>query len=161
MLKAQLILFCGKMGSGKSTKASEIAAEINAVMISEDDWLGTLYPNLITSLEDYVEYANRLKPVIKQLTQSMLLAGTNVVLDFPANTVKQRQWLKSIFTEINASHQLFFLDVSDATCLSQIEKRRDENPERASTDTPQMFLQVTKYFAEPEPEEGFNVKVIS
>jgi adenylylsulfate kinase-like enzyme len=33
----KLIFFCGKMGAGKSTKASEIAQESNAVLLSEDE----------------------------------------------------------------------------------------------------------------------------
>ncbi|MGP4845258.1 AAA family ATPase [Marinobacter sp. 1Y8] len=86
MNKGTLTFFCGKMGAGKSTKASEIAQKSNAVLLSEDEWLASLYPNKISSLNDYIEYSNLLKPQIKKLVQSMLSAGTNVVMDFPANT---------------------------------------------------------------------------
>ena len=53
MNKGTLTFFCGKMGSGKSTKAREIAQKNNAVLLSEDEWLASVYPNKISSLNDY------------------------------------------------------------------------------------------------------------
>lgn len=149
------------MGAGKSTKAQEFASERNAVLLSEDEWLESLYPNKISSLDDYIKYSRRLKPQIKKLVQSILLTGTDVVMDFPANTVSQRAWFKGIFTEVDAPHSLVFIDVGNATCLERIEKRRIEQPERAATDTVEMFEQVTKYFVAPTTEEGFHLIRIS
>jgi len=157
MNKGVLIFFCGKMGAGKSTKSSDIALERNAVLLSEDEWLESLYPNKITSLESYVEYSNRLKPQIKKLVQAILVSGTDVVMDFPANTISQRGWFRSIFSEIEAPHELVYIDLANEDCLRQIEKRRVQQPERAKTDTKEMFEAVTKYFLEPQTEEGFNV----
>jgi len=157
MNKGVLIFFCGKMGAGKSTKASSIALERNAVLLSEDEWLESLYPNRITSLESYVEYSKRLKPQIKKLVQAILDSGNDVVMDFPANTISQRAWFRSIFSEIEAPHELVYIDLANEDCLRQIEKRRVQQPERAKTDTKEMFEAVTKYFLEPQTEEGFNV----
>lgn len=159
MKKGVLIFFCGKMGAGKSTKARNIALELNAVLLSEDEWLESLYPNKITSLEDYIRYSNLLKPQIKKLVQTILLTGTNVVMDFPANTINQRKWFKGIFSEIETHHELVYINLSDEACLNQIDKRRFENPERAKTDNKKMFEQVTKYFVEPQSEEEFNIIV--
>mgnify|MGYP002819896064 CR=1 FL=1 len=152
-----LILFCGKMGAGKTTRSRELAIERNAVLFSEDEWLESLYPNQIRTLEEYIEFSNRIKPLVKSVVQNLLETGATVVLDFPANTIAQREWLKSLFSEINARHELIYLEVSNEQCLSQIAKRRIEQPERAATDTEAMFEQVTKYFVEPSPEEGFNI----
>ena len=155
-----LIFFSGKMGAGKSTKALEIAQK-NAVLLSEDEWLASLYPNQISSLGDYVQYSDLLKPQIKKLVQSILTTGVDVVMDFPANTLAQRAWFKTLFTEIKAPHSLVFIDASNETCLKQIAQRRMEQPERAATDTQAVFEQVTKYFVAPTPEEGFNVVRVS
>jgi adenylate kinase family enzyme len=156
MKQGILTFFCGKMGAGKSTKSRETAHKSNAVLLSEDEWLESIYPNKITSLHDYSKYSNQLKPQIKKLVQSILATGTDVVMDFPANTVSQREWFKSIFSEIQASHNLIYIDVPNDVCLEQITRRSIEQPERAATDTAVMFEQVTKYFVEPAPEEGFN-----
>ena len=161
MEKGMLTLFCGKMGAGKSTKAARAAEECNAILLAEDEWLESLYPNQIGSLDDYVKYSNLLKPQIKKLVQSILVTGTHVVMDFPANTRDQRLWLKSIFMEVDAPHRLIFIDVADDVCLKQIEKRREEYPDRARTDTPEMFKAVTRYFNEPTDDEGFNMIRVS
>ena len=145
------------MGAGKSTKASELAQKGNSVLLSEDEWLASLYPNKISSLSEYIEYSNLLKPQLKKLVQSMLSAGTDVVMDFPANTVSQRDWFRSVFSEVEAPHQLVYIDLPDEVCLEQIGKRRKEQPERAATDTPEMFEQMTKYFMAPTSDEGFNI----
>jgi len=161
MSKGILIFFCGKMGAGKSTKAREIAQEESAVLLSEDEWLASLYPNKISSLNDYIEYSSLLKPQVKKLVQSILSSGTNVVMDFPANTLLQRDWFRNIFSEIEAQHNLIYIDLPNEVCLKQVEKRRIEKPERAGTDTPAMFEHVTKYFMAPTSEEGFNITKVT
>ena len=160
MKKGLLTFFCGKMGAGKSTKASEIAQKSNAVLLSEDEWLTSLYPNKISSLNDYIEYSNLLRPQIKRLVQSILVSGTDVVMDFPANTVSQRDWFRVIFSEIGAQHILLYIDLPNEICLNRIDKRRIEQPERAATDTPVMFEQVTRHFKAPTPDECFNVTIV-
>lgn len=129
----------------------------NAVLLSEDEWLESLYPNKVRSLEDYIKYSNLIKPQIKKLVQSILATGTDVVMDFPANTISQREWFKSIYSEINAPHTMVYIDLPNDVCLEQIGKRRIEQPERAATDTAEVFEAVTKYFVAPKPEEGFNI----
>lgn len=161
MNKGVLTFFCGKMGAGKSTKSLEISQKRNAVLLSEDEWLESMYPNSIETLEDYIKYSAQLKPQMKKLVQSILTTGTNVVMDFPANTIPQREWFRSIFSEIQAPHELIYLDQPNEICLKQIAKRRKEQPHRAATDTEQMFELVTKYFVEPTADEGFNTTVIA
>lgn len=161
MDKGVLTFFCGKMGAGKTTKSREISQERNAVLLSEDEWLSSLYPNRIITLADYIEYSGLLKPQMKRLVQSILASGANVVMDFPANTIQQREWFKAIFSEIQAPHELVYIDQPNEICLEQIAKRRVEQPERAATDTEEMFVLVTKYFVAPTSDEGFNTTVIS
>jgi predicted kinase len=156
-----LTFFCGKMGSGKSMKSREMAKEKKAVLLSEDEWLQSIYPNKIESLQDYVKYSNQLKPQLKKLVQSILMTGTDVVMDFPANTISQRDWFRSIFREVDAPHNLVFIDLPNDVCLDQIAKRRVEQPERADTDTAEMFAQVSKYFLRPSLEEGFNITKVT
>jgi predicted kinase len=160
MSLGKLTLFAGKMGAGKSTMSLEVSKSTNAVLISEDEWLESLYPNQISTLDDYIKLSKLLRPQIKKLAQSILQTGTDVVMDYPANTVAQREWLKRIFSEIGAPHELIYIDSPNDICLAQIEKRRLENPDREKTDTMEMFVAVTKYFVEPAPQEGFIISTI-
>lgn len=157
----KLTFFCGKMGAGKSTRSRVTAQSEGAVLLSEDAWLAALYPEEIATLAHYVERANRLKPPIEALVHSLLQAGTSVVMDFPANTLQQRAWLRGLYTEVSAPHELIYLDASDALCLARIAQRRVVAPERAATDTPEMFAAVTHHFVPPQPDEGFNVTVVA
>lgn len=154
-----LSFFCGKMAAGKSTRAKQIAEQCQAVLISEDLWLEKLYPAQVRCLSSYIEYSTRLKPIVKELVQSILTTGNDVVLDFPANTVNQRNWFRSIFAEIAAPHQLFYLARSDQHCLDQLAARRKAQPERVETDTEDMFWKMHSFFEEPSLEESFSLLV--
>ncbi|MDN3685557.1 AAA family ATPase [Vibrio sinaloensis] len=71
------------MGAGKSTKSKVVAAENNAVLISEDDWLSAHYPSQIQTFDDYIKHSNLIKPFVKKNhVQSLLNIGVNVVMDF-------------------------------------------------------------------------------
>ena len=155
-----LIFFCGKMGAGKSTKSKLVAIERHAVLISEDEWLSKLYPNQITSFEDYIKFSGQLKPLIKSHVQNILRVGTSVVMDFPANTIKQRAWFNNLSMEVDSETELTYLKVNNALCLKQIAQRSSEQPSRAAFDTEEMFYHVTKYFEEPDASEVRNFEVI-
>ena len=157
--KATLIFLCGKMGAGKTTKSKQLAKEYNAVLLSEDEWLSTLYPQQIATFDDYIELSRRLKPLIKAHVQNILSTDTNVVMDFPANTRLQRKWFKELSEEIDAKPMLVYLDISNEQCLKQVAQRRIEQPERAQFDTEAVFNQVTQYFEEPNDDEGLVRKI--
>lgn len=59
--------------------------------------------------------------------------------------------------EIECNHELIFLDLSDKQCLSQIAKRREEQPHRAQFDNEEVFNHVTQYFEAPSASEDFNI----
>jgi len=148
------------MGSGKSTLASEIASTENAILLSEDEWLKTIFPAEIMNFEDYLKYSSRLKLIIKPHVQSILNSGVSVVMDFPGNTEKQRIWFKETYTEYGFSHKLMYIEASDSLCIKQIKKRVKTNPERAQFDTEEIFHQVTSYFQPPSAHECFNVELV-
>lgn len=62
-----------------------------------------------------------------------------------------------IVLEINANHQLIFLNLNNEQCLRQIAQRRNEQPERAAFDTEETFMYVTKFFEAPKASEGLNI----
>ena len=154
----KLFFCCGKMGAGKSTRSMLVAKENNAVVIAEDNWLAAHYPELIQTFDDYINYSTLIRPFIKSHVQGLLNIGVNVVMDFPANTVKQRSWFTSLCTETHSEHELWYLDVSDEQCLAQIAQRRVEQPQRAKFDTEAVFHQVTRYFEAPTGSE--NLKIV-
>lgn len=155
--KGTLTFFCGKMGAGKTTKSKTISIEKNAVLLSEDDWLEAHYPDQINSFDDFIHFSAIVKPFVKLHVQQILNTGTNVVMDFPANTTKQREWFRQLCDETACDHELIFIDLSDEQCLAHIAIRNEEHPERAHFDNEDMYNLVTKYFEAPSESENFNV----
>ena len=107
--------------------------------------------------DDDIKFSTLIKPFIKSHVQQIINTGTNVVMDFPANTLKQRDWFKQLCTEISCEHELIYLDVSNEKCLSQIAKRRTEQPDRAQFDNEDVFNHVTKFFEPPSANEDLNI----
>lgn len=155
-----LTFFLRENGRRKIDQIKRICFRKQCVLLSEDEWLSILYPQQILSFDDYMQYSARLRPLIKLHVQKILSTGTNLVLDFPANTVKQRAWFKSIAKEIDAHHQLIYLEFSDEHCIKHIAKRRLEQPERSAFDTEEMFRHVSKYFEAPTESEQLTTLVI-
>lgn len=156
----KLIFFCGKMGAGKSTKALNSATQYHAVLLSEDVWLEALYPGQIDSFADYLHYSSLMKPLLLAHVTQILRSGSNVVMDFPANTRKQRAWFSELVGAAGAEHEMIYLERSDEKCLEQIGKRRLEQPHRAAFDTDTVFREVTRYFEAPTSDEGLNIAII-
>lgn len=125
--------------------------------MSEDEWLSFLYPNQIATFEDYLKFSAQLKPLVKKHVQNIWSVGTDVVMDFPANTQRLLKWFLDMASEVNANHQLIFLNLNNEQCLRQIEQRRIAQPERAAFDTEEVFIHVTKFFEAPEAAEGLNI----
>jgi predicted kinase len=153
-----LHLVCGKIASGKSTLAHRLASAPGTILIGEDDWLSRLYPGAIATLEDYVRCSGHLRDVLGPHAVALLGAGLSVVLDFPANTVRSRQWMRGIIERAGTSHVLHHVDVPDAICKERL-RHRNAAGTHAYDVSETDFELFTSYFVPPAPEEGFTVVV--
>lgn len=151
-----LHLLCGKIAAGKSILAATLADAPGTVLVREDEWLSRLYPNEMASVADYVRCSARLRNAIGPHVAALLRAGLSVVLDFPANTPAYRAWMRGIFEAASSAHQLHYLDVPDDVCRARLRARNDaDTHEFAATDA--QFDLITRHFAAPAPEEGFDI----
>jgi predicted kinase len=151
-----LHFLCGKIAAGKSTLATRIAAQPLTVLISEDHWLGHLYPGEIATLDDYVQRSKNLRSAMEPHIASLLAEGLSIVLDFPANTLRQRQWLRGLCDAAEVSHQLHFLDLSDDVCKQRLRKRNAES-EHVFQTSDEDFDLFTSHFVPPTASEGFAI----
>lgn len=153
-----LHFMCGKAGAGKSTLAKVLAREHRALHLSEDIWLARLYPNELRDFNDYLRLSARIRNVAAPLIIGAL-EHQSVVLDFPANTVKSRQWFKSIFQQAQTPHTLHHLSASNDLCLRRIAVRNEERPEGSHVLDEATFMHITSMFEAPSLNEGFNVQL--
>jgi predicted kinase len=153
---ATLHKLCGKIAAGKSTLAAELARQPNTVLIAEDFWMKQLYPGEVLTIEDYAKYSARLCAAMAPHIVQLLQGGVSVVLDFHANTLRRRAWMREIIDQSGAAHRLHHLDISDAVCLARLHGRNAAGAHEYSV-TDAEFEQFTRYFAAPTPDEGFDV----
>jgi predicted kinase len=154
---AKLIFFCGKMASGKSTLARNLAVRENAVLLAQDDFMSSLFPGEITDIPAFVKYSSRLKNALAPHLCALLSKGISVVLDFPGNTREQRAWFRELIEAASVEHELHFVDTSDALCKSQLRERSAGLPADAPWTRDVDFEAMTAYFQPPSEDERFNV----
>jgi predicted kinase len=153
-----LYLLCGRIASGKSTLARQLATRPSALLITMDDWMSVLYPTENRTIDDFARFSARLRDAMSPHIVDILRHDLSVVLDFPANTLRWREWMRSLITEADVAHELHFLDVPDAICKERLRQRNasGEHPYQVDEAT---YDQFTRYFAAPTPDERFNVIV--
>ena len=153
---AVLHLFCGKIASGKSTLARTLADAPATVLISEDAWLSALFADQLKSGKDYLRCSAKLQTVMGPHVESLLRAGVSVVLDFPANTVDQRAWMRDLVAQEGIVHQMHLLDLPDEQLVERLHQRNasGEHPFQVSEE---MFRRFSAAFVPPSPDEGFDV----
>jgi len=151
-----LHLVCGKIAAGKSTLTRRLTDDAKAVLIGEDVWLSKLYPGEICSVGDYVRRSAQLRNALAPHIESLLRSGLSVVLDFPANTVGNRGWMKNIYEHAGASHVLHYLDIPDDVCKMRLHVR-NASQAHAFAPSDAEFDEITRYFVPPSDDEGFHV----
>ncbi|WP_135503823.1 AAA family ATPase [Roseovarius aestuariivivens] len=151
-----LHLLCGKAASDKSTLAGDLALAPLTVYLAEDDWLSGLYGDRMQTLADYVTCSAKLRAVMGPHVVRLLKAGLNVVLDFPANTIETRSWMREIAAEADCVARLHYLDVSDDVCKARV-RLRNASGTHPFTLSDEGFDRVSRYFVPPSGEEAFEI----
>jgi predicted kinase len=151
-------MICGKAAAGKSTLAARLADVPGTILISEDAWTSRLFKQEMQTIADYARYSRRLRDAMGPHIQALLRAGLSVVLDFPANTPANRQWMRGLFEGAGAAHRLHFLDVTNDVCRQRLH-RRNASGAHEFTVSDAEFDEITSYFVAPTAAEGFETTV--
>ena len=153
-------LYCiyGNIAAGKTTLARKLAAQHGAVLLCEDEWLVRLEVE-INNFDDFRKHARRLRAAIGPHVVELLRLGTAVVLDFAANTVNDRAWVRSLFEAAHAAHELHVIEAPEDVCKARLRVRNETKPEGLYFGhVPEEFFgPVTSLIVPPAEAEGFNV----
>jgi predicted kinase len=154
---AKLLFLCGKMAAGKSTLARALAEREDAVLLVEDEFLDRLFPGEIRDISDYVRCSVRIRTALAPHIGELISKGMSVVLDFAANTRRQRTWCRQLVAATNADHELHFIDAPDEVCKRQLRERSKHLPEGTAWTTDAEFDTITAFFEPPSADEHFNI----
>lgn len=149
-------MVCGKIAAGKSTLSRRLSAAPNTVLLIEDEWLSALFGDQMQTPADFLRCSTRLRRVIGAHVASLLAEGVSVVLDFQANTLESRAWLRQLITASDAAHQLHVLAPPDEVCLARLKARNAAGTHPFAVSEAQ-FHQISRHFVLPTAEEGFNL----
>jgi predicted kinase len=152
----ELHLISGKIAAGKSTLSAKLAAETGGLVLAEDQWLPTLYPAQITSIEDYRRESERFRAAIAPLIVDLLRRGLTIILDFPANTVASRTWMRGLADAAGITATLHFLDLPDDLCRARLHARNAAGTHAYQASDAE-FDQFTAHFVAPAQNEGFQI----
>ena len=152
---ATLHMLCGKIASGKSTLAANLAERNGAVIVSEDFWLSRLFAGEINTVADYSRCAAKLCEAMGPHLVALLRGGTSVVLDFHANTRARRAWMRRVYEQAGANHQLHFLDVPDDVCRERLRQRNAAGTHDYVVSDEVVDL-ITSHFVAPSQDEDFS-----
>lgn len=151
-----LHLLCGKVAAGKSTLAAHLATAKNTVVLTEDEWLAALFAEDLKTPKDYLRCTTKLRRAMAPHLVALLRAGMSVVLDFQANTIESRAWLRHLLDQTDADHQLHVLMPPDDVCRARLQQRNASGL-HPFTVTEEQLRQINGHFVPPTPEEGFNL----
>lgn len=158
VMRPILHVICGKIAAGKSTLAAKLAEPEGTILISEDDWIFALFGEEMSTAKDYVCNASKLRQIMAPHIVMLLNTGVSVALDFQANTVESRAWIRLLLTQTDADHQLHVLTSPDDVCLARL-RARNAGGDHPFSATEEQFHQFASYFKPPTPEEGFNLVI--
>ena len=120
-----MLLMVGLPGAGKTTRAKELAAAHQALRLTPDEWMISLFGEPMADGKRFV-LEGRLITVALQA----LRLGTSVVLDYGLWGRDERSALRWLARSVRASCQVVYLPVDKDVQLARIAHRQAATPHR-------------------------------
>ena len=114
-------LICGKICSGKSWYARELAKQERAVILSTDELTWDLTNN--EQGPGYDAFARRVNLYLRKKAGEIAAAGCNVILDWGFWTKNDRRAITEYFSGLGLTVRWHYMDVQDATWEENIRRR--------------------------------------
>jgi predicted kinase len=147
-LRGKLFVTVGLPGSGKTTRAKELAAEFAAVRLTPDDWMIPLFDH-----NDAQGKRDVLEGRFVWLAMEALQLGSNVVLDFGVWSRDERSALKHLAAKIGAECELVYTPIDPDAQLRRVNGRFATAPGTTFVITEGDLALWRKQFQEPDEQE--------
>lgn len=120
----KIILMCGKICSGKSTYADIIRKNNNAVILSVDEIMLSVFGQ--DAGEKHDAYAASLKKYLFAKSVELIEAGIDVIMDIGLWTRSERKETREFYSMRNIENEIHYINISDAEWKKRILKRNQE-----------------------------------
>ncbi|TMR21423.1 ATP-binding protein [Nonomuraea turkmeniaca] len=144
----RLILLCGLPGSGKTTLARRLAAELPAVRLCPDEWLFHLGLGLFDE-----PARDRLEKQLWRHAQDLLRLGQTVILEYGFWSRAEREAMRLGARALGAAVQLRYLAVPLEELHRRLESRNAAGDWGTAPITREMLDHYATIFEPPMPEE--------
>lgn len=143
-----LYLTVGLPGSGKTTRAIELAETHNALRLSLDAWMIPIFNGV-----NEEKSRELLEGLLISLALRCLQFGTNVVLDFGLWSKNERTALRHLATMAVANSALVYMPVDRETQFQRATARYEQTPQETFLMTQDELDQWRESFEEPDRDE--------
>lgn len=141
---SKLIVVCGLPGSGKTTHARAVEADLQAIRFSPDEWMQAL------SVDLYEEaMREKIESLQWQMAQRLLVLGMTVIVEFGSWGRSERGLLRLGARALGASVELHYLSAPIDVLFERIQRRGAESPPISRED----LVRWAQRFQEPMREE--------
>ena len=121
--RPKLIIVCGLPGSGKTTHAKQLEAELRAVRFSPDEWMDAL------SVDIWDEsMRGKIEALQWEVSQQLLALGLSVIIEWGTWGRSERDELRLRARELGAAVDLHYLSAPVDVLFGRIQRRGLERP---------------------------------
>ena len=114
-------ILCGKVASGKTTYAEELEKSKNAVVLSCDRLMLTIFDECLNDAHDL--YESRSKCFLRDTALSVVRSGVSAVLDAGYFYEAERNALRRFFVSKNITTELHYIKTDESLRLRWLEER--------------------------------------
>lgn len=119
----KLIIVCGLPGSGKTTYAKQLQAELRAIRLCPDEWMD------IISLDIWdTGRREKIEGLQWQLGQQLLNLGLTVIIEWGTWGRSERDALRLRARELGAAVELHYVSAPVEVLLDRVQRRSMESP---------------------------------
>jgi len=125
---SKVILICGKTGSGKTFYANKLVKQLNAVNISQDELMLSLFSAELFYNEPkkYGIYCSKVEEYVKRKAGEVAKAGAIVICENGFWSRSERDELRGFYTNMGVECELHYMDIPEEQRIQNIQCRNDE-----------------------------------
>jgi predicted kinase len=152
MNKPTLHLMVGLPCSGKTTLAKKLEQKYAALRFTPDEWHTWLF-GLDLENQEHDARHNMIETIMWKLATRALKLGVTVFLDFGFWAREERDFFRARASELGASCQIHFMDVSSTELLERLKLRNTDLPSGTFKIPEESLQEWMTWFQSPTTDE--------